>query len=56
MYLYHYFDKRDGPFRNLSDCATKGEATEVLLRLHSERPGAQLTGRMDIIYMDRRQV
>lgn len=39
MYLYHYFDKRDGAFRNLSDCKAD-EAQLVLEKLRTERPSS----------------
>ena len=52
MYLYHYFDKRDGAFRNLSDC-TQEDAKQVLDKLRSERPNAQATQRQSTYIEDR---
>ncbi len=39
MYLYHYFDKRSGPFRSLT--ALPDDESRLLLgRIKSERPGS----------------
>ena len=35
MFLYHYFDKKTGPFRNLSNLSEE-EANKVLLTIKSE--------------------
>ena len=35
MYLYHYYEKSNGPFRSLSDIS-KDEADEILARLHDQ--------------------
>ncbi|RKM55925.1 hypothetical protein D6853_09340 [Butyrivibrio sp. X503] len=37
MYLYHYYDKRSGPFRSLT-ALPKEEACSVLERIKKERP------------------
>ena len=37
MLLYHYFDKKTGPFRNLSDLSEE-EAYKVLLSIKAEKP------------------
>lgn len=52
MYLYHYFDKRDGAFRNLSDC-DPSKAKEILCTLHATRPNAQASKRHDTYIEDR---
>lgn len=52
MYLYHYFDKKDGPFRNLSDVSSD-EAKEILRLLKTERPNCKSAQR-DNNYMSRR--
>ncbi|MBO4928290.1 MAG: hypothetical protein J5379_08600 [Clostridiales bacterium] len=40
MYLYHYFDKRSGPFNSLSKLS-KEEAERVLDQVKCERPDSQ---------------
>ncbi len=37
MFLYHYFDKKVGPFRNLSDLSVDA-ATEMLDTIRKEKP------------------
>ena len=37
MYLYHYFDKRSGPFKSLT-ALSEEEAEKVLNQLKAERP------------------
>lgn len=37
MYLYHYYDKKVGPFRNLSDLEP-GMAEAVLDSIRKEKP------------------
>ena len=44
MYLYHYFDKRSGPFRSLT-ALSDDEAVSVLEKLKKERPGAYASQR-----------
>lgn len=46
MYLYHFFEKSTGPFRNLSDLSVE-EAWEVVNRVKVERPGSQCAQRHD---------
>lgn len=46
MYLYHYFDKETGPFRNLSDLSIN-EAQEVLNAIKASRPASQCATRHD---------
>ncbi|MDD5934420.1 MAG: hypothetical protein PUC65_02475 [Clostridiales bacterium] len=52
MYLYHYFDLRDGAFRNLSDCEPE-EADKILNELRKKRPNAQATSRHKTYIEDR---
>lgn len=52
MYLYHYFDKNDGPFRNLSDISME-EAKLILNHIKESRPKAQASARHDS-YMENR--
>lgn len=52
MYLYHYFDKSKGPFKNLSDVPVD-EAKAVLCKIKQEYPQSQSALR-DENYMDRR--
>ena len=37
MYLYHYYDKEIGPFRNLSEVSVE-EANEILRNILSTKP------------------
>lgn len=37
MYLYHYYDRRTGPFKSLTSLTPK-EASEVLAKIRDERP------------------
>ena len=53
MYLYHYFDKRDGPFRSLSDVSSK-KAIKILEDIKINRPSSQSASR-DLEYMKRRE-
>ncbi len=46
MYLYHYFEKATGPFRNLSDLSVEA-AQEVVNKVKEERPGTQCATRHD---------
>ena len=46
MYLYHFFEKSTGPFRNLSDLSVE-EAWDVVNRVRVERPGSQCAQRHD---------
>lgn len=44
MYLYHYYDKAIGPFKNLSDLSIK-DANRVLQEIASNKPGVQCAKR-----------
>lgn len=44
MYLYHYFDKRSGPFRSLT-ALSEAEAFDVLEKIKIERPDSLTAGR-----------
>ncbi len=46
MYLYHYYDKETGPFRNLSNLSVE-EAKEVLGTIKATRPNSQCAQRQD---------
>ena len=46
MYLYHYFDKQTGPFRNLSDVPIE-EAKSVLNKIRDTKPHSQAASRHD---------
>lgn len=52
QYLYHYYDRRTGPFRNLSDLSPV-DANTMLERIRRERPGA-LCAQRDEMYMQKR--
>jgi len=52
VYLYHYYDKDLGPFRNLSDM-TVDEANEVLDRIREQKPNSQPASRHPDYVMDR---
>ena len=52
MYLYHYFEKSTGPFKNLSDISVD-EAKKTLNEIKLTRPSCQSASRDDK-YMDRR--
>lgn len=46
MYLYHYFDKTTGPFRNLSDLSIE-QAKSVLDTIKTTKPDSQCAKRHD---------
>ncbi len=46
MYLYHYFDKTTGPFKNLSDLPIK-EAKDILDKIKQTKPNSQSAQRHD---------
>ena len=52
MYLYHYFDKRSGPFKSLT-ALSKDEAFSVLEKIKSDRPSS-LTAQRDTGYISKR--
>ena len=53
MLLYHYYDKKIGPFKNLSDLSIE-EANRVLLTIKSEKPETMCAKRQDGYIADRR--
>ena len=53
IYLYHYYDKTIGPFKNLSDLSDE-EANRILLDMRDSRPYSQPAQR-DVLYMKRRR-
>jgi hypothetical protein len=53
MYLYHYYDKSIGPFKNLSDCSQE-EANKIIEKIKTEKPGAFCAKRSPE-YMERRK-
>lgn len=52
MYLYHYYDKTIGPFRNLSDVSVE-EARDILNQIKREKPNVQCAHRQDSYIEDR---
>lgn len=52
MYLYHYYDKETGPFKNLSDVSIE-EANEILHSISSRKPHVQCAKRQ-ATYMRKR--
>ena len=52
MYLYHYFDKRSGPFKSLT-ALPKDEAFSVLEKIKLDRPSSQ-TAQRDTGYISKR--
>ena len=52
MYLYHYYDRRSGPFRSLT-ALTEDEACAVLEKIKSERPDS-FTAQRDTEYISKR--
>lgn len=52
MYLYHYYDKTIGPFRNLSDASIE-DAKRILDEIKSKKPDVQCAKRHPT-YMDDR--
>lgn len=44
MYLYHYYDKTIGPFKNLSDISIE-QANEVLREIANNKPNVQCAKR-----------
>ena len=53
MYLYHYYDKRSGPFRSLT-AMQEAEAVQMLERLRGERPDSMCAKR-DEGYLSKRR-
>lgn len=54
MFLYHYFDKKTGPFMNMSELAME-EANNLLNRIKEEKLTSQCAQR-DKEYMFRRRM
>ena len=52
MYLYHYYDKRSGPFKSLT-ALPKTEALTVLERIKRDRPSSQ-SAKRDKGYISKR--
>ena len=52
MYLYHYFDKRSGPFKSLT-ALSEDEACKVLARIKQDRPFS-FTAKRDEEYVPNR--
>lgn len=53
MYLYHYFDKRSGPFRSLTAVSDE-EARKTLEKIKAQRPNAFCSQR-DADYLEKRR-
>ncbi len=53
MYLYHYYDKKVGPFRNISDLSIE-EAEKVLADIRNQKPHTQCALRRTSYVQDRR--
>ena len=53
MYLYHYFDKRTGPFKSLT-AISEEEARKVLKQIKIERPNSLCAAR-DADYIQKRR-
>ena len=53
MYFYHYYDKRTGPFRSLSDLSLE-DAKAVLEVIKREKPKSQ-SARRDPLYVEHRR-
>ncbi len=54
MYLYHYYDKRSGPFKSLTMVCEK-EAYEIQERLKVQRPDSMCAKRDDDYILKRRR-
>lgn len=52
MFLYHYYDRDIGPFKNLSDLSSEN-AQNVLLNISKTKPGA-LCNKRSTDYMEKR--
>ena len=53
MYLYHYYDKTIGPFKNLSE-SSQEEAAKIMEKIQAEKPNAFCTKR-NPDYMEKRR-
>ncbi|MCQ2465902.1 MAG: hypothetical protein MJ166_00075 [Clostridia bacterium] len=52
MFLYHYYDKKVGPFRKLTDLSAE-DAKEVLAKIKVNKPDSMAAQR-DLSYVDKR--
>ena len=52
MNLYHYYDKKKGPFKNLSDCSVD-EANKILDKIKNECPDS-FCAKRNVDYMKMR--
>jgi len=52
LYLYHYYDRRSGPFKSLT-ALSEAKALEVLEKIKSDRPDS-FTAQRDAEYVSRR--
>ncbi len=52
MYLYHYFDKRSGPFKSISRLPFE-DASKVLEKMKTDRPGS-FCAKRDDAYIQKR--
>ena len=46
MYLYHFYDRRSGPFKSLTKLPPE-EAEEVMRKIKADRPGSMCAARLD---------
>ena len=53
MYLYHFFDKRTGPFKSLTAVSCE-EAHDILEKIKAERPDSMSAQRDDLYVAKRR--
>ena len=54
MLLYHYYEKKNGPFRSISELSD-AQAEEVLERIRSEKPDAFIARRPEDYVQKRRR-
>ena len=54
MLLYHYFDKKTGPFKNLSELSEE-EAERILLSIKENKPDSMCAKRQESYIADRRR-
>ncbi len=54
MFLYHYYDKKTGPFKNLSELSME-QSNAIINRIKEEKPNTQCAQR-DAEYMFRRHM
>ena len=53
MYLYHFYDRRTGPFKSLTKLSTD-EASDVMRKIREERPNSFCAARTDE-YVEKRK-